>query len=103
MLKIRINKNSGKSHVAEFAGDIKEAGEHYFSMKLVESIDILSGGTFENEFYKKTPFQIFRADPEEIEKFELFHNIRIMYKTEYKEPLLDGTTCIISSRGLCRV
>lgn len=103
MLEIRINKHSGKSYITNFNGDILETALHFFPFKFVESIDILSGGIHENEYNTYTPLQIFRANPEDIEKHELFHNVRIMYKLDYKNPFPDGTTQIINSCGLCRI
>ena len=105
MLEIKVNKKNGDFILTRINADLKETAKYYFSAAFpnVESIDILAGGTFENEFYKKTPSQIFRADPEEIEKFDLVHNVRLMYKVDYKEPLPNGKTQLISSCGLCTV
>ena len=105
MLEIKIIKKDGDVIYTRINAELEVTARYYFSAAFpdVERIDILAGGTFENEFYKKTPLQIFRANPEEVETFELFHNIRLMYKVDYKEPLPDGTTQIINSCGLCTV
>lgn len=103
MLEIRVNKVDGDYFYTRINADIKETAEYYFPMPDVESIDILSGGNNENEFTKYTPQHIYRADPEEIKNFDLYHNIRLIYKVEYKSPLPSGTNEIVNSCGLCRI
>lgn len=103
MMEIRVNKVDGDYFYTRINADIKETAEHYFSMSDVESIDILSGGNDENDFTKYTPQHIYKADPEEVKEFELYYNIRLIYKIEYKTPLPDGTNEMVNSCGLCRI
>lgn len=102
MLEIRVNKTDYYFYT-KINADLEETAKYYFQMHDVESIDILRGGTFENEFFKKTPIQIWKADPEIVEEFELNYNIRLSYRVDYKNPLPDGTTTIENSCGLCRI
>ena len=103
MLEIRVNKVDGDYFYTRINADLEEVARYYFPNREIESIDILDGGVMENEFFKKTPERILRADPEIAEAFELYNNIRMSYKVEYKKPLPDGTTEVISSCGLCRL
>lgn len=103
MLEIRVNKVDNDYCYTRINANMEETAEYYFHNPEVESIDILNGGVYENEHFKRTPQTIYRADPEIAKEFELFYNIRLICKIKYKKPLPDGTTEIINSCGLARI
>ena len=103
MLEIRVNKVDGDYFYTRINADLEEVARYYFPNREIDSIDILDGGILENEYVRKTTESIWRADPEIVEEFELYNNIRMSYKVEYKTPLPDGTTEVISSCGLCGI
>ena len=52
---------------------------------------------------KVIPLRIYAVDPEIIKKFELYYNVRLAYRIEYKELLPNGTTAVENSCGLCKI
>lgn len=103
MLEIKVNKIDGDYFFAKINATTKEVAEYYFPRKEVESVEILDGGDDVNEFRTVRPLEIFRADPEEIEKFQLNYNIRLKYAVLWVEPLPSGISEIVSSCGLASV
>lgn len=84
MMTIKVNfKNN--SIATRINGTPEEVAKHYFSQPDVESIDILGGGKVqENEYLTRTITKIYRVSPEDQKEFDLYCNIRAVYKVEYK-------------------
>lgn len=105
MLEIKVNKKDGDYFCTRINADLEEVAKYYFDYhnSQVESIDILNGGIEDDGMNKVIPLRIYVAYPEIVKKFELFYNVRLAYRIEYKEPLPDGTTAVENSRGLCKI
>ena len=103
MLEIKVNKIDGDYFFTKINATPKEVAEYYFPRKEVESVEILDGGEDVNEFRTVQPLEIFRADPEEIEKFQLNYNIRLKYAVLWVDPLPSGIFKIVASCGLASV
>lgn len=86
--------------ITKINGDLETIAKYYFPRKEVKEIEILEGGIFENEYFRKTPLKIYRVLPEKIEKFNLFNNIRYTFKIEYFKNQAENE---ILSCGLCRI
>lgn len=103
MLEIKVNKIDGDYFFTKINATPKEVAEYYFPRNEIKSIEILDGGDDVNEFRTVRPLEIFRADPEEIEKFQLNYNIRLKYAVLWVDPLPSGISEIVSSCGLASV
>lgn len=105
MLEIKVNKKDGDYFCTRINADLEEIAKYYFDRhnSQVESIDILNGGIEDDEVNKVIPLRIYVVDPEIIKKYELYCNVRLAYRIEYKEPLPNGTTTVESSCGLCKI
>lgn len=97
MLVIKVNFDSDYI-LTKINGTLEEVAKYYFSNPKVKNIEIIEGGTFQNEYYKRIPTEIYRADEKDIAEFELIYNIRLRYIMDY----VDGNT-INTSCGLCKV
>ena len=84
MMTIKVNlKNDNIT--TQINGTPEEIAKHYFSQPEVESIDILNGGQeYENEYFRRTLIKLYRVSPEEQKEFDLYYNIRAVYKIECK-------------------
>lgn len=98
MLVIKVNFVDDDYCVTRINGTFEEIAEYYFSNPKVVNIEIIEGGTFQNEYYKSIPTEIYRASEEDIKEFDLVYNIRLSYTMDYA----DGTQ-FNTSRGLCKV
>lgn len=86
MMTIKVNLKDDYI-ITRINGMPEEIAEYYFNFPgmEVESIDILEGGEVqENEYLTRTIMNIYKVSPEEQKKFNLFYNIRAIYKIEYK-------------------
>ena len=84
MMTIKVNFKDD-SVTTRINGTLQEIAKHYFSQTEVESIDILDGGQeYENEYFRRTLIKLYRVSPEEQKEFDLYYNIRAVYKIEYK-------------------
>ena len=84
MMTIKVNFKDD-SVTTRINGTLEEVAKHYFSQPELESIDILEGGQdFENEYFRRTVTRLYRVSPEEQKEFDLYYNIRAVYKIEYK-------------------
>ena len=84
MMTIKVNLKNDYI-ITRISGTLQEIAEHYFSQPEVESIDILEGGQdFENEYFRRTVTRLYRVSPEEQKEFDLYYNIRAVYKIEYR-------------------
>lgn len=81
-------------------GTLEEIAMYYFPRKDVIRIEILDGGIYENELFKKTPLEIYRASKQDIEEFDLICNIRLYYSVQYKQGQAANYT---SNCGLCKI
>lgn len=84
MLEIKVNKIGGDYCFTRINANLEETAKYYFSMHDIESIDILSGGTVEDEFCITQPLKMYREIPENIKKYDLFYDVRLTCKTTYK-------------------
>ena len=84
MLEIRVNKVDGDYFYTHINASLEETAKYYFPMQDVESIDILSGGTDENEFRIIQPLKLYREIPDVIKKYDLFYDVRLTCKTTFK-------------------
>ena len=97
MLVIKVNfKND--CILTKINGTLEEVAEYYFSNPHVKNIEIIEGGTFQNEYYKRIPTEIYRADEKDIKEFDLVYNIRLRYTMDYVDGRKINTSC-----GLCKV
>lgn len=103
MLEIKVNKIDGVYFFTKINATLEEVAEYYFPREEVESVEILDGGNDVNEFRTVRPLEIFRADPAEIEKFQLAYNIRLKYAVLWVDSLPSGVSKIVSSCGLASV
>ena len=84
MMTIKVNFKDD-SIITRINGTLREIAEHYFSQPDAESIDVLDGGQeYENEYFRRTVTRLYRVSPEEQKEFDLYYNIRAVYKIEYK-------------------
>ena len=84
MMTIKVNFKDD-SITTRINGTPKEVAKHYFSQPDVESIDILDGvQVHENEYLTQTLIKLYRVSLEEQKEFDLYYNIRAVYKIEYK-------------------
>ena len=97
---IKVNAKDGDYVVTKINANIKDVAEYYFSGRNdIESIEVLEGGSFENEYYVKKPIKIWRVDEKTIKEFLLENNIRLEYEVTYKK----DKNKVISSCGLAKV
>ena len=101
MMTIKINLKDDYI-ITRINADLEEIAKYYFKFPgmEVESIDILEGGSWENEYIRRTPLKIYKASPEEMECFQLFNNIRYSFRVEYLKGQAEDE---ITSCGLCRI
>lgn len=84
MMTIKVNFKDDYT-ITRINGTLEEVAEHYFSQPDVESIDVLDGvQVYENEYLTQTLINLYRVSPEEQKEFDLYYNIRAVYKIEYK-------------------
>lgn len=97
---IKVNKKDGDCVVTKINANIKDTAEYYFSDRNdIESIEVLEGGSFENEYYIKKPLKIWRVDEKTIKEFSLENNIRLESEVTYKK----DKNKVINSCGLTKV
>ena len=100
MMTIKVNLKDDYI-VTKINGTLTEVAEYYFGSHLgVETIEILDGWENENEYFEQIPIEVYRASEEDIEKYQLYDNIRFRYRMEYKQGQAENH---ITSCGLCRV
>lgn len=84
MMIIKINLKDN-SIIARVNSSLREIAEYYFSQLDVDSIDILCGGQIQgNECLTRTVTRLYKVGSEEVKEFDLYYNIRAVYKIEYK-------------------
>ena len=89
MMTIKVNFKDD-SVTTRINGTLEEVAEHYFSQPDVESIDVLDGvQVYENEYFRRIVTRLYRVSPEEIKEFDLYYDIRAVYKVEYKPEYKD--------------
>lgn len=88
--------------ITRITGTLEEIAKYYFSFHSmeVETIEILEGGSYEDEYTRRTPLKIYRMSEEEREKSNLFNNIRYSFRVEYLKSQAESE---IMSCGLCRI
>lgn len=97
---IKVNTKDSDYVVTKINANIKDVAEYYFSNRNdIESIEVLNGESFENEYYIKKPLKIWRVDEKTIKEFSLENNIRLEYEVTYKK----DKNKVISSCGLTKV
>lgn len=97
---IKVNTKDSDYVVTKINANIKDVAEYYFSNRNdTESIEVLNGESFENEYYIKKPLKIWRVDEKTIKEFSLENNIRLEYEVTYKK----DKNKVISSCGLTKV
>ena len=100
MMTIKVNLKDDYI-VTRINGTLTEIAEYYFNSNLgVETIEILDGWENGNEYFKQTPIEVYKASKEDIEEFQLYDNIRLRYRMEYKQGQAENH---IASCGLCRI
>lgn len=100
MMTIKVNLKDDYI-VTKINGTLTEIAQYYFRSHLgVETIEILDGWENENEYFKQTPIEVYRASKKDIEEFQLYNNIRLRYRMEYKQGQAENH---ITSCGLCRI
>lgn len=99
MLTIKVNLKDDY-FITRINADLEEVAKYYFPRREVESIDILSGGSFTDEFVRRVPLKIYRVTDEEMRHFDLFNNIRYSFRVEYLKGQAENE---ITSCGLCRI
>ena len=97
---IKVNIKDGDCVVTKINANIKQIAEYYFANRNdIESVEILKGGNFENEYYIKKPLKIWRVDKKVIKEFNLQNNIRLEYEVTYKK----DKNKVIGSYGLANI
>lgn len=88
--------------ITQINGTLEEIAKYYFSFSgmEVETVEILKGDYYEDEYTRRTPLKIYRVSKEEREKNDLFNNIRYSFQVEYLKGQAENE---ITSCGLCRI
>lgn len=91
--------------ITRINGTLEEIARYYFPIQDVEEIEIIEGGELnETEYYKMIATLLYRAPKEQVEKYQLSHNIRYCYKIEYNPECVEkGCENYTVSAGLCNV
>lgn len=101
MMTIKVNLKDNY-FVTRINGTLEEIAKYYFSFPGMEidTIDILEGGSYEDEYTRRTPLKLYRVSEEERETNNLFNNIRYSFQVEYLKGQAENG---IMSCGLCRI
>lgn len=99
MMTIKVNLKDD-CIITRINADLEEIAKYYFPRQEVESIEILEGGSYTDEYIRRTPLKIYRITDKERERFQLFNNIRYSFRVEYLKGQEENE---ITSCGLCRI
>lgn len=98
-LSLKVKYTDGHAENVHFVGTTHEAAAALMS-PMVEEIQILSGEESKDEYGYRRPLKIYWTDPQQMEEFELYSNVRLQYLQEFYKGQCSNH---ITSCGLCRI